>query len=431
MSSPPNDAAALLAQGQAAEAAGDTATARAAYLGSLTAEPSFGAIFGYVKTAWSNDPDGCLDLLRKASGHTPETRAMLGAFRLQYEELGHRRRRGLMEYHSHSIDDVLFRFAITELEAYGAAATELGSAEQVAVAAYCAGDGSQLERHALQLYQSGNRSIWSLIRFSADHFGQIANNDPAVGLPSVTTDRVAEGDGPVVWLSCSEDYLVFARPMLASLQLAAPGVSAHLHVMDPRGDPKMVLNALPQPDASVGLSWEHANGNRNYYHAIRFIRLWQWMTTQRRPAWLMDVDALINFQPGEMFKRLERADVAFRARPARIEPWNQFNASVVGFSMSERSLDYLKLVANTIARFHKFGRLAWGIDQLAMLGAYHVIKPTVGCLNDREVDYSYRSDGVVWCNSSARKFQHLKGKPDPERQAYVDLFNRYAAQIKS
>ena len=44
-------------------------------------------------------------------------------------------------------------------------------------------------------------------------------------------------------------------------------------------------------------------------------------------------------------------DAAMRIRPARIEPWNQFNACIVGASLSATSLEYFHLVAAYLAHF--------------------------------------------------------------------------------
>ena len=135
---------------------------------------------------------------------------------------------------------------------------------------------------------------------------------------------------------------------------------------------------------------------------------------------------------------LSDKDAAMRIRPARIEPWNQFNACIVGASMTPASLEYFHLVAAYIAYFHKEKLLRWGIDQLAMYGVFADMQdrgraPTLALLGDREVDYDYRDDGFVWCNSGAAKFRHLarisnpKSMPmaDFEGNRFVEVFEQY------
>jgi hypothetical protein len=81
--------------------------------------------------------------------------------------------------------------------------------------------------------------------------------------------------------------------------------------------------------------------------------------------------------------------------------------------------------------------LRWGIDQLAMYGVFEYLRdhdraPRLAFLNDRALDYDYRDDGIVWCNSGKNKFSHLNRNPDgslvvddPDRAKYIQLFDRY------
>ena len=46
----------------------------------------------------------------------------------------------------------------------------------------------------------------------------------------------------------------------------------------------------------------------------------------------MDVDALFWRDPRALYEALGADDVAMRIRPGRLEPWNQFNACIVGAS---------------------------------------------------------------------------------------------------
>jgi hypothetical protein len=121
-----------------------------------------------------------------------------------------------------------------------------------------------------------------------------------------------------------------------------------------------------------------------------------------------------------------------------MEPWNQFNACVVGAGTTPASYEYFRLIAAYLAYFFQRKSLRWGIDQLAMYGVFADMQdlgraPALALLGAREVDYDYRDDGFVWCNSGAGKFQHLQriSKPgslplaDFTENRFVGVFEKY------
>jgi hypothetical protein len=198
------------------------------------------------------------------------------------------------------------------------------------------------------------------------------------------------------------------------------------------------------PNLTVGISAERPGAHRDaaaarcYYHAIRFIRFFGHLRHYNIPLWLMDVDALFNRPPTSLFEKLAGRDVAFRARPGRLEPWNQFNASVVGATPGEASKRYFRLIAAYIAHFFARGKLQWGIDQLAMYGAFMYLQqagaaPSAAFLDDRAVDYDYHDDGIIWCNSGKNKFAHVQKTTraipdDPDRIKYIRRFEKYRVE---
>jgi hypothetical protein len=105
-------------------------------------------------------------------------------------------------------------------------------------------------------------------------------------------------------------------------------------------------------------------------------------------------------------------DVAVRVRPGRLEPWNQFNACMVGANTTPASLEYFRLLAAYTAYFFQRKTLRWGIDQQAMYGVFADMQdrgnaPSLALLGEREVDYDYNEAGYVWPNSGAAKLGHL------------------------
>jgi hypothetical protein len=110
---------------------------------------------------------------------------------------------------------------------------------------------------------------------------------------------------------------------------------------------------------------------------------------------------------------------------------------VVGARPGGKSERYVRLIAAYVAHFLRQGTLYWGIDQLAMYGAFAYLRaqgaaPALALLDDHAVDYTYYDDGIVWCNSGKNKFtqfQSTEGRPDIEdvdRAKYIDLFKAYA-----
>ena len=170
---------------------------------------------------------------------------------------------------------------------------------------------------------------------------------------------------------------------------------------------------------------------RCYYHAIRFIRFYNLLRELKSPLWLMDVDAVVNRDLGDMFDMMKGADAAMRIRPGRLEAWSQFNACVVGANPTPASLAYFRSIAAYTAYFYHRDRLRWGIDQLAMYGVFEDMRdrgqvPALALLGEREVDYDYRDDGFIWCNSGVPKFKHLQRIASGTNSSIVDERNKFS-----
>tara|TARA_A100001015_G_C14977095_1_gene707783 strand:+ start:226 stop:708 length:483 start_codon:yes stop_codon:yes gene_type:complete len=128
----------------------------------------------------------------------------------------------------------------------------------------------------------------------------------------------------------------------------------------------------------------------------------------------MDVDALFNQSPKALFNEFKNKDISLRIRPARLEPWNQFNACLFGVSYTEKATNYLHKIAAYIAYFYQNSELPWGIDQLAMYASYNNInkkdKPSIGFMDDIILDYEYNKNSILWCSSGVIKFAALNKK---------------------
>lgn len=380
-----------------------------------------------------------------------------------YKEWAVRVRYDLMPYHVTRLDEQFFKYAAPDRDEYEALADQILIAEPsnkagISAKASCLfsrGKRHEAEPFYRRLMDQKSIPIYDNIAFAADHYRRIEKlsaQDLSAKLPPLIDVQTATFSGnDIIYLSCNYEYYVnFARPMLLSINDVSRAAQVHLHIMDGNDDELAAVKAFcaKLTKTTFAITAERPGvadqGNmpaRCYYHAIRFIRLLHHLRLYQKTLWLMDVDALLHRDPQPLFAQMGSADVAFRARPGRWEPWNQFNASVIGIRPTERALRYLHLIAAYIADFYAQDRLRWGIDQLAMYGVYEFLKdegsePSIHLLDNRAVDYEYYDDGFVWCNSGRAKFLQLqqmeKGaqtSADPLRAKYVEALMKYGAQL--
>ena len=221
--------------------------------------------------------------------------------------------------------------------------------------------------------------------------------------------------GPLAWLACDGKYFeLFGAVLLRSLK----GTPVHLHLMDAD---KTALDLIDSTDTYCGVSIEKPEADKNYYHAVRFIRFAEDLARFDRQMWLLDVDAVANLPPQKLPHGLSA-----RLRPGRLEAWNQINACVVGGDPN--SLPYFRKVGAFINKNRD--NLHWGIDQLALYCVWERERPELTCLGPKQVDYDYQGDGVIWCNSGGSKFRHIAGDK-LDRPAYQEKFNWLKQQIGS
>ncbi len=448
--------------GELAERKGDRATARSHYRQAMDADPKdVGAAVKYAIASWEDDPAvtaSVLDegLVRFANDEVRRAELLSGL--LIYKEFHERLKHGLMPYHATSVDELFFKFCAPEFADYRQLALDTAAKHpnnahallRKFLTLFCSRDrpGAQQVLEILKPALAGK--IWETVTFDPAFYRMLENFDDQMllaGLPPVS--QIIEpsfSDAPVAYLSCNHTYFVnFCVPMLRSLADRSPGGQVHIHIMDISQADVIAATSLCQSlNLRVGLSVEQPGVDKKsnmearcYYHAIRFIRYYHHLKHYGRTLWLMDVDALFNRDPQEMYQVLGDRDAAMRIRAGRFEPWNQFNACIVAATLHPASVLYFRLIAAYVAHFFQHGQLRWGIDQLAMYGVYEYLRdegraPTLAFLDDRAINYDYRDDGIVWCNSGKNKFFHLKRNPDgslvtddPDRAKYLKLFDKY------
>ena len=294
-----------------------------------------------------------------------------------------RKEHGLPPYHSVDASDVGFKFVKPNVPDPG-------------FQCFLSGDYSTMEEHF-----QGKRDVRQVVTLK-ELPTQVSYN-----LPEVQTIILnAQVANKTAFLCCDGRYFRdFGAKLLASIK--GP---AHVHLMD--ADPSYAKKVIKQLDRVVGLTIEQPRSDPAYYHSVRFIRWFEFMKSNGCTSVLLDVDAIAN----RCHTELPDAEVGMRLRPGRLEPWNVCNASVcIG-----RANAYWKGVADYIYHFYVRNQLIWQIDQAALWAVWKKQKPEITVLGPKEVDYDYQDDGIIWCNSGARKFDD----DDPARAKFRDKFDR-------
>jgi hypothetical protein len=160
---------------------------------------------------------------------------------------------------------------------------------------------------------------------------------PAVitsGLPSVAVIRErAFTSGHVMFLSCGYRYFDHhGKPLLHSLAAYLPGAQVHVHIMD-AGEQLIGVanNFIERLPLAARLTAEDTPyfgqpswAAKLYYHAVRFVRLFQFLSAGTCCYWLMDVDALVHGDPSAAFDKLRGVDLSVAYSPT---PWSPGTSS--------------------------------------------------------------------------------------------------------
>ncbi|MGE3477291.1 MAG: tetratricopeptide repeat protein [Rhodospirillaceae bacterium] len=455
---------ALMKLGALSEAMEDKPGARDAYRRALEAMPAdYHATIKYTGLIFDKEPEAAVQLweeVRAGAGDNVELKTAALDQLVCHKEWWERIKRGEMAYHAARLSDLFFTYALEDAKEWDALnQRRLAENPTHPILAATAGLSrfSLRDRHgAERLFRAASEKmpghILETIRFDPafyDELRSFSDEDVTRTLPPLidVTTLVPDPKG-ILYLSCNFTYFrAFALPMVVSMREKSPQTPVHIHIMDASEEETTLARTFLEKLAPIkfalsverpGLTNAPVQEARSYYHAVRFIRFYEHLRHYGVPLWLMDVDAVINAELDGLFAMLGGKDVSMRIRPGRKEPWNQFNACVVGAGTTDRSLEYFRLIAAYLAYFFQRKKLRWGIDQLAMYGVFADMEdrkaaPHLALLGEREVDYTYRDDGFVWCNSGAGKFQHLKRITNPgslplanfDGNKFVGVFERH------
>jgi len=453
----------LLQLGEISERGGDRRSARTYYKQAmLSDEADLAVSTKYAISSWDDDPAETAAILDKHLARADLDdigRLKIILNLIIYKEFHERIKRGLMPYHATKLEELFFTYAEVEFSEFRKLSRQVAETDPTNTTAqirqfishFCSRDRQGAQEWLLKFQPKLAGHTWETVTFDPAFYRSLetfTEADLLKGLPPVESVlSIKFSRDPVAYLSCNYLYFEsFAAPMLRSLENVAPGAQVHVHIMDISARQLEVTTKFCQSltSLSIALSVEQPGVDkksldvaRAYYHAIRFIRFYQHLLQHKQTLWLMDVDALFNKDPKVMYDVLGDKDAAMRIRAGRLEPWNQFNACIVAGTASAESLEYFRLVAAYISHFYQRDSLRWGIDQLAMYGVFEHMRdedraPEFAFLDDKAIDYNYLDEGIVWCNSGRNKFLHLQRNldgsmaiDDPDRAAYIKLFDRY------
>ncbi len=406
---------------------------------------------------WKEIPQEAIRVLKIALDETDNLtdRVTLLSALVLFEEWSARLSMKLMPYHATSLDDLFFHSANDTLKEFKSTAARLAESNPEnswalmtnGLATFASGDPDAAQKLFTRVTDHPLKEMAQAIRFDPPFFDELektTNSKLMAELPNVETLKEASlSKADVLYMSCNDTYFdMFAKPLLRSLAQNGPENEVHIHLMDSTQEHSdtAIKFCTDLPNVRTALSVERPDFSganlavkRAYFHAIRFIRYYHHFLEYQRSLWLMDVDGLFNTSPRDLFLGCGDTDISLRARPGRLEPWNQFNACLIGAHPTSVATKYLHLVAAYIAHFYRQQNLPWGIDQLAMYASFlhlqkHGAAPRLNFLGDKVLDYEYLEDSILWCSSGIGKLS-ASGKKnienDPKAKAYDRAFSRH------
>lgn len=265
----------------------------------------------------------------------------------------------------------------------------------------------------------------SLRRLPDDHVATAANFDPrfreTLGaeaarslskLPELKTVRAVPKDQARVVLTAA-DYLYFQKFgwMLVDSFAKTAGTDTllSLHIMDMTPEETDAVSRRLEGYAglhwALSTEWTGLRGGPQkiavgYYHAVRFIRYWQFLVQNPAAAtWLIDTDTIFNGGPSRLFDTLAGHDLALFLAPGRFEVRNKVVACCTGASNTDAAREFIRDVAGYVAAYWEKGKLPWGIDQVAMYAVLAMPQgnaPRVASLPPDIINGSRTPDALLW-----------------------------------
>ncbi|MBM3524003.1 MAG: tetratricopeptide repeat protein, partial [Alphaproteobacteria bacterium] len=159
-------------------------------------------------------------------------------------------------------------------------------------------------------------------------------------MPAVAGERpAAERPGPIVFAAMDQRYFSdYGRALALSAARFTPGLSVHLHVMNPGPGFAAEAAALKRRAGAIELTlgWEEgAPAKRAYYANVRLARLAAIVAATGRDALMLDADSLIRRDIAPLLAAARGADVTLFTRFAEVV----FGTKVLASALHVRASD--------------------------------------------------------------------------------------------
>ncbi len=344
--------------------------------------PALAAAAHGAALEWPLETLAALHERLRRTGESDELRVELLSLIASITESRERQARGLSATHGASLRDFGYSFARKELEAVrdaADAALHRTSSTNMAIAlaeSYVGlGDLAGAERIYAILRAENVEDLTSCTTFDKTfHISLSAAAERGFAhFPPVRTSMESSASCErVVWVACDRRYFrLYGEKLLGSFAAQRGRAKLALHIMD-AGDQEAAIASRLRPYAAhiyrVTMEETARTGEaaRAYYHAVRYIRFYEFLKDYAGTAWLWDIDTVVGSDIMPLFDAMAGSDVGFWILPGRRQPRSMIAAGYVGARVSPLVLDYFGRIAAYIAHFARHDRLAWGIDQVAL-----------------------------------------------------------------
>ena len=248
----------------------------------------------------------------------------------------------------------------------------------------------------------------------------LSDDDILKDLPPVARIRSpALQAGETIFIASDPTYFTnFTLPFLRQVEAQEVPLDVQVHLLDG------AAAEWDQVDQAVGalktvrvtLTAEASGARqkgpryaRNYFHAVRYIRLFETLKRSNRRTWIFDADVQLLRDPTAMLAKLADCDVTLRTSPSSFEPTVKVTASCVGLSPTPLGLAFARRVAAYISYWKSRDTWAWGVDQAALFSSYaymaaHEQTPRTVFLDDQAMNDKTGDTGAIKFLSGLDKY---------------------------
>ncbi len=276
----------------------------------------------------------------------------------------------------------------------------------MAYIALAEGDWETAERYIAKVRDGAKRTEADFIAFGAAFhtmLDAVCDQDIAGDLAPV--HRILSSafkSGETIFIGSDHRYFErFTWPFIRQLEERALPVDLHIHILDGteadwaavrhRLEGLKTVGATLTAEAS-GAAARGLRYARNYYHAVRYIRLYETLARTRRPMWIFDADVSLQSDPRPLLASLSNVDLALRTSPCSFTPTLKITATCVGISPTAYGLSFARRVAAYIAHWKSKNTWGWGVDQVALFSSYAHMSATGRLPNTLFLDNAAMND---------------------------------------